>query len=331
MGAGRALVTGGAGFVGSHLVQRLLADGLRVGILDDMSSGTGGNLDEARRVGLRTGDVLVADVAGPDGAEAIARWHPDVVFHLAAQARVTDSVARPYEGARVNVLGTVNVMTAAAAAQVTSVVVASSGGTVYGEPPPGPRGIAETAPRRPVSPYGASKAAADLYLDVLERTLGVPVTVLLLGNVYGPRLDGELGRDVVSCCVRDVLHGRPPAVCGDGTQTRDFVHVTDVAAAFARARTRGAGARLNIGSGVETSVNELVGLVCAAAGVPPGKRPVPPRPAEVGRVCLDVSAAARVLGWRPTVPLSEGIARLADRTTAPAPVAGAAFHHATGG
>lgn len=303
----RVLITGGAGFIGSHLAVRMAAAGRRVGVLDDLSSGSKEHLEAVAAAGVRPEDVFDAEVSGPEAAAVLARWRPGTVVHLAAQSRVAASVADPVGGARANVTGTVNLLAAAAEAGVATFVAASSGGAAYGTLPEGADLQSEDMPRRPLSPYGASKAAADLYLRMYGESFGVACTSLLLGNVYGPRLDGRYAGDVVSRTIGSLRANRRPTVYGDGMQTRDFVHVSDVVEAFMSACARRAPGAFNIGTGVETSVNRVVELVCEAVGEPVAIHYAPDLPAEVRRVRLDVSAAAERLGWRPAVDLPTGI------------------------
>ena len=317
----KILVTGGAGFIGSHLVARLLAEGMRVAVLDDLSAGSRASLGEAQRRGLRADDVFVADVASSAGAAVVDRWRPEVVVHLAAQSKVSVSVRAPQCDALVNVVGTVNLLDAAVRAGVRRVVAASSGGTVYGEMPSGLRRIPEATSRRPVCPYGVGKAAADSYLHVFQELYGLPTTTLLLGNVYGPRHDHATGDDVISSFVEAVAYGRRPVVCGDGAQTRDFVHVTDVVDAFVRACRGGVNGAVNIGSGVETSVGDVARLVCAALAACGEVDYAPARPGEVRRVCLDNSRARALLGWRARTGLQAGIGHLAERVPRSGPAA----------
>ncbi|MBN1171332.1 MAG: GDP-mannose 4,6-dehydratase [Micromonosporaceae bacterium] len=307
----RVLVTGGAGFIGSHLVPRLLAEGMRVAVADDLSAGTWDGLGSALQHGLSPDEIFIADIRSPAGAAVIERWRPEVVVHLAAQSRVTVSVREPQHDAVTNIGGTVNLLDAAVRAGVRQFVAASSGGTVYGEMPEGLDRLAETAVRDPVSPYGVGKAAADSYLHAFQRLYGLSTATLLLGNVYGPRLDHAPGQDVIASFIDAVSHGRPPVVCGDGTQTRDFVHVADVVDAFTRACHRGITGALNIGTGVETSIVKVARLVCATLAAPIEIDHAPARVGEVRRVCLDSSRAHALLGWRARITLADGITALA--------------------
>jgi UDP-glucose 4-epimerase len=288
----RALVTGGAGFIGSHLVDALLERGAAVAVVDDLSSGKRERLPED--VPLHVGDI--ADIGPVAEAE-----RPDVVFHLAAQADVRKSVADPAFDARVNVGGTAAVLEAARVSGARRVLLASTGGALYGEDVPLP--TPEDAALAPFSPYGASKAAAETYLALYTRLYGLSTLALRFGNVYGPRQDphGEAG--VIAIFAGAAVEGRTVTVFGDGTQTRDYVYVGDVVAGFLAAADAAATGAVNIGTGVETSLLDLV----AAIGVTAEHQPA--RTGEVARSCLDVERADDVLGWRAEVPLGEGLER----------------------
>jgi UDP-glucose 4-epimerase len=287
----RALVTGGAGFIGSHLVDALLAHGHAVAVVDDLSTGS--------RERVPDGVTLhVLDVA--EIALVMADERPDVVFHLAAQVDVRHSVSDPARDARVNVAGTANVLEAARRAGVRRVLLASTAG-VYGDAAPIP--TPESAPVEPYSPYCAGKAAAETYLALFTRLHGLSTLSLRFGNVYGPRQNphGEAG--VIAIFAGAAAAGDVVTVYGDGNQTRDYVYVGDAAAAFLAAAGSGCVGAINIGTGRETSVLELVDALGAEATVAPA------RPGEVVRSCLDVRRAAEQLGWRAAVTLEDGLAR----------------------
>ena len=291
----RAVVTGGAGFVGSHVVEALLARGDEVTVLDNLSSG--------RRENVPDGVTLVeGDIREPlDSVLDAAR--PEVVFHLAAQIDVRRSVAEPDYDATVNVLGTIRVLEAARRHDA-QVVFSSTGGAIYGEcEAPAP----ETAERNPLSPYGTSKLAAEEYLASYNRLYGSGHVALRYGNVYGPRQDphGEAG--VVAIFFNCFLAGTTPKIYGDGRQTRDYVYAGDVARATLAAADREGGV-FNIGTGRETSVLELYDLCRGVSGADVEAERAPERVGELGRSVLDVSLAARELGWRPERALDEGLA-----------------------
>jgi UDP-glucose 4-epimerase len=303
----KALVTGGAGFIGSTLVDRLLAEGHHVEVIDDLSSGSLTNLAEARKA-KKDFAFHHADIRSPDVADLIARRAPEVVFHLAAQADVRVSVARPAFDAEVNIVGSLNVLEGARLGGAAKVVFASSGGTLYGTPDPSDLPVRESHVQRPLSPYGVAKKAVGDYLVAYRDLHELEFTALALANVYGPRQDphGEAG--VVAIFAGKLLAGEPCTIFGDGLQTRDFVFVDDVVDAFARAATRGGGLLMNIGTGVETSVNELHGLMASAVdrSLPPAREPA--RAGELARSALDPGRAEIHLGWKPWTPLAEGTA-----------------------
>lgn len=303
----RAVVTGGAGFIGSHLSDRLALEGWSVLVVDDLSTGHLDNLLEARRRGV---DVHQIDIRDPLLVEVIERRSPEVVFHLAAQASVAVSVREPLRDADVNLLGTINVLEAARRSGARKVVFASSGGAIYGGEAPLP--VQEDAPKRPDSPYGISKKIAADYFDWYERTHGLDFTLLALSNVYGPRQDphGEAG--VVSIFSEALLAGRAPTIFGDGEQTRDYVFVEDVADAFVRAADLAGGRLLNIGTGLETSVNELAARLQAVTGTAIDPVYAPPRPGDVPRSYVDNRSAAAHLGWQPFTDMNSGLAQTVD-------------------
>ncbi len=300
----RALVTGGAGFIGSTLVDRLLAEGHAVDVVDDLSSGSLSNLAEARSNPDHDYSFHRLDIRSADLVEVMARRRPEVVFHLAAQADVRVSVAQPAFDADVNILGTINVLEGARAAGSRKVVFAGSGGTLYGETKEIP--TRESAPQHPESPYGVSKKSAIDYLYAYRGLHGIEYSALALANVYGPRQDphGEAG--VVAIFSGLLLAGQPCTIFGDGEQTRDFVYVDDVVDAFSRAATRGDGLLMNIGTGIETSVNELYSTMASLApsAVPPEYGAA--RPGELRRSALDPARAGIQLGWAPWTTLEEG-------------------------
>jgi len=304
----RALVTGGAGFIGSTLVDRLLAEGHAVDAVDDLSTGSLGNLADARATQGYELKFHRLDIREPALVELVAHRRPEVIFHLAAQADVRVSVERPAFDAEVNIIGTLNVLEGARAAGSRKVVFAASGGTLYGEPEKLP--VPESHPHRPLSPYGVSKKAACDYLAAYRELHGIEFTALALANVFGPRQDphGEAG--VVAIFARRLLDGEPCTIFGDGNQTRDFVYVDDVVDAFARAAHKGSGLLMNIGTGVETSVNELYLAMAAAAGTDAPAAYAAPRTGELARSSLDPSRAGIHLGWKPWTTMEAGAAEV---------------------
>ncbi|QXJ24645.1 NAD-dependent epimerase/dehydratase family protein [Actinomadura graeca] len=291
------LVTGAAGFIGSHLVDRLLADGHEVVGVDDLSSGS--HVNPAM-------ELWEMDVADPALAVRVAARPPEVVCHLAAQVSVRVSVADPLRDARVNVVGTANVLEAARAAGARKVVFASSC-AVYGVPdalpvPPG-------AALRPASPYAASKVSGEIYARMYRELHGLDFTTLTLANVYGPRQTPEGEAGVISIFTDALLAGRPTRVFGDGTQTRDYVHVLDVVDAFARATgDQGGGGRFNVGTGLQTTDRELHTLVAAAAGAPDEPGSAPPRLGDLPAMAVDPGPTREALGWTAATGLREGLA-----------------------
>jgi UDP-glucose 4-epimerase len=303
----RTLVTGGAGFIGSNLVDRLLAEGHEVDVVDDFSTGSLSNLAEARKSGGRSLHIHHLDITAPAVTELMVRRRPELVFHLAAQADVRVSVAQPTFDANVNVIGSLHVLEGARQAGAERVVFAASGGTLYGEPSPDELPVRESHPHQPLSPYGVSKKSVMDYLVAYRALHALEFSALALANVYGPRQDphGEAG--VVAIFAERILRGQDVTVYGDGEQTRDFVFVDDVVDAFVRAATRGGGLVCNIGTGSETSVNHLLATMADVAGVEVTAVQAPLRQGELLRSCLDVERAAIQLGWRPWTELADGI------------------------
>jgi UDP-glucose 4-epimerase len=300
------LVTGGAGFIGSHLCDRLLAEGHRVVAIDDLSTGRLANLVEARAHG-KGFSFFNMDVRSEALPDLFERHRPEVVIHLAAQSGVRPSLRDPAFDASVNILGFLNVMEGSARAGVRKVVYAASGGTLYGEARKLPARESAISAARPLSPYGISKRAPLDYLSYYARSRGIEYIALALANVYGPRQDphGEAG--VVAVFASKMLAGETPTIFGDGTQTRDYVFVDDVVHAFALAAERGSGQVVNIGTGLETSVNELYRALAQLTGFSgaPAKAPLPA--GDLRRSALDNALAAEVLGWRPWTHLEDGL------------------------
>ncbi|HVE97779.1 MAG TPA: NAD-dependent epimerase/dehydratase family protein [Mycobacteriales bacterium] len=306
----RILVTGAAGFIGSNLVDRLLADGHDVVGLDDLSRGILDNLAQARAFNNeRSGafGFVRGDVTGPTLADVVSKARPEVICHLAAQIDVRVSVADPLLDARLNVLGTINLLEVAREHGVRKVVFTSSGGSIYGTPEKLP--VSERTRPAPGSPYAAGKAAGELYLHAFRSMYGLDYTSLALANVYGPRQDphGEAG--VVAIFAGAMLDRKPTRVFGDGGNTRDYVFVDDVVHAFALTCEPGvaSGRRLNIGTGIQTSDRELHSLLAAATGAPDDPEYAPARIGDLRAIALDCSAA-RAVGWTPFTSLPDGIA-----------------------
>jgi UDP-glucose 4-epimerase len=303
------MVTGGAGFIGSNLVDRLIAEGHDVVVVDNLSRGNRRNLAHAQDSGRC--DLRVMSITDDGLAEAVQQTRPEVIFHLAAQVDVRVSVAQPLLDTEQNVLGTVNVAEAARRAGVRKVVFSSSGGSIYGTPTELP--VAESAPVNPKSPYAASKIAGEIYLNTYRQLYGLDCTHLALANVYGPRQDphGEAG--VVAIFARALLDGASTTIFGDGGNTRDYVYVEDVVSAFVLAAgDRGSGQRFNIGTAVQTSDRELHRLVAAAAGAPDQPNVAPARLGDVRASAVDPTAALHGLGWKPQVDVVEGVRRTVE-------------------
>jgi UDP-glucose 4-epimerase len=308
----KILVTGGAGFIGSTLVDRLLAEGHEVDALDDLSTGSLANLAEARADRTHRLTFHQIDVRDRHVVDLIARRTPEVILHLAAQADVRASVADPTYDADVNVLGTINVLEGARRARTRKLVVAASGGTLYGEVAPRHLPAKESQKQAPVSPYGVSERAVLEYLRIYRQLHDVEYTAVALANVYGPRQDPEVGGAVVAVFGAQLVADEPCTIYGDGEQTRDFVYVDDCVDALVRAGGRGDGLVINVGTGVQTSVNALYSAMAAAAGVDRPARQAAARKGELQRSALDADRAAIQLGWTPWTDLAEGTGRVLD-------------------
>jgi UDP-glucose 4-epimerase len=300
----RVVVTGGAGFIGSHVVDRLVADHHDVAVVDNLSTGRRDLVHPAAR-------LHVSDIRSLRLGEIFDAIRPEAVVHVAAQAAVPRSVADPSYDASVNVLGTLAVLTAAQHVGVRRVVYISTGGAAYGDtdilPTP------EDHPARPTSPYGVSKVAAESYVDCWAGLTGTSALSLRLANVYGPRQNplGEAG--VIAIFAHRLVRGEPCVINGDGEQTRDYVYVEDVADAIARALAMSeACGVINIGTGVPTSVNELYRRAAAGAGTIAPPHFAPARPGEQRRSVLDPTRAKTILGWMPLTPLADGLKKTLD-------------------
>ena len=305
----RAIVTGGAGFIGSNLVDALVDRGDEVTVVDDLSTGRAENLDGAIARGAK---LVVLDIR--DGAEldgAFEQAQPAVVFHLAAQIDVRKSVADPGWDAQINVGGTINVLRAALAHGVGRVVNSSTGGAIYGDARTIPSGERTTA--LPEAPYGQSKLAAEGYIGLFERLHSLNAVTLRYGNVYGPRQDplGEAG--VVAIFCGKLEDGETPTIYGDGRQTRDFVYVGDVVEANLAAAAARAHGPVNIGTQIETSVLDIVDVLRELGGRDDFRAQfAPARDGELARSCLNIARARRVLRWSPDVSIREGLRRTLD-------------------
>jgi UDP-glucose 4-epimerase len=296
----RILVTGGAGFIGSHVADACVAGGNEVMVIDDLSSGKQEQVPAAAR-------FVLCDVTSDTAAEAVRTFRPEILIHHAAQIDVRASVADPMFDAQVNILGSIRLLEAARRNGVRKFIFASSGGAGYGEQEQFPAD--ERHPIRPVSPYGAAKMSVELYLNYYRAQYGLDYTALRYSNVYGPRQDphGEAG--VVAIFAERLLKGQVAVVNGDGEQTRDFVYVGDVVRANLAALSRGEGLSVNIGTGVETSVNAVFRILRDLAGSRQEEIHGPGMPGEQRRSCLENRMASYELGWYPETSLEEGLAR----------------------
>ena len=301
----KILVTGGAGFIGSHVVDAYVAAGHEVAVLDNLATGREDNVNPAAHLHR----VDVRDLG--QVRSAIASFRPEVVNHHAAQSEVPKSVADPGYDAHVNVVGGLNVLKACTDNSVRKVIFSSTGGALYGEPDIVPAG--EDHPVRPVSPYGTSKFAFEQYLGTFDRTFGLRYTTLRYANIYGPRQDffAEEGR-VVAIFASRMIEGKPVTVDGDGNQSRDMLHVGDVATANLAALERGDGGTYHISSGVPITINDLFRKLALLTEYRLEPKFGPPRKGDVYRIALDNTRAAQELGWLPRIQLEEGLRLTVD-------------------
>lgn len=302
----RCVVTGGSGFIGSHLVDALISDGHQVVVIDDLSTGRRANLAPALEAGAELIELDIRERQALLDALTVAR--PEVVFHLAAQIDVRKSVADPAFDASINVGGLANVLDGARAAGARRFVFSSTGGAIYGEGEGQSLPLPESAPLAPLSPYGQSKLAGEGYVALQERLFGLSGVSLRLGNVYGPRQDplGEAGVIAIFCGL--LLEGGSPTVFGTGDQTRDYIFVADVVAALLAAADSPVTGAVNVGTGTETSVLTLVERLGALEpAIPFSPRLAQARTGEVERISIDPARAAAELGWKARVSLDEGL------------------------
>lgn len=299
----RIIVTGGAGFIGSNVVDGFLAAGHTVAIVDNISTGRRANINQAAT-------LFEVDIRSKECAEAIAGFKPDVIDHHAAQIDVRRSVADPRFDADVNVLGMLNVIESGVKAKVKKFIFSSSGGAIYGEQETFP--APESHPSRAASPYGLTKKVGEMYLEWFRMTYGVPYIALRYANVYGPRQDplGEAG--VCAIFTGRLLEGKPCTINGDGGQTRDFVFVGDVVRANVAALTADYAGPVNIGTGVETTVNEVYDALADAVGITQKPAHGPGMPGEQYRSVIDPSLASKVLGWKPLTEFRAGIKKTVE-------------------
>ena len=294
----KILVTGGAGFIASHVTDAFVAAGHEVAIIDDLSSGKRENLNAKAT-------FYQLDVQDPGVAQVFARERPEVLCHHAAQMDVRRSVADPIFDARVNLLGLLNLLEHGRQHGLKRVLFSSTGGAIYGEQDVFP--AAETHRTEPLSPYGVAKLASERYLFFYSATYGISYAALRYANVYGPRQNphGEAG--VVAIFAEKLLRGEQPTINGDGKQTRDYVYVGDLVRANLAALTAKFTGAINLGTGIETDVNTLFRHLCQLCGVPVSERHGPAKPGEQQRSVIDHRLASRVLGWSPQVSLEDGL------------------------
>jgi UDP-glucose 4-epimerase len=298
----RILVTGGAGFIGSHVADGFRKAGHEVAVVDNLSTGDRSNVDSSIR-------FFDYDIRDQGLEEAFKDFRPEIVSHHAAQANVPASVVDPVYDASVNVLGGLNLVRLSAAHGVRKFIYISSGGAMYGEPDPGDLPVKESAPARPLSPYGASKQALEAWLGVYQRTYGLDFTVLRYANIYGPRQSVREEGAVVAVFATRMAADQPVTIDGTGAQTRDFVYVGDCVTANLSALERGSGMAFNIGTGRETSIREIFDAMAETAGYAQQPNFGPARKGDVMRIVLDASLAHKHLGWQAAMPLHDGLAR----------------------
>ena len=299
----KALVTGGAGFIGSHLVDRLLAEGYQVVIIDNLCGGRLRNLNQGAT-------FYHADITEAGVQDIFNREQPHLVFHLAAQTSVARSTQNPVDDVEVNVIGTLRLLDASRRLGIDKFIFSSTGGAMYGDPEINP--CTEETPANPISPYGLSKRVTEDYIALFHRLYRLNYTILRYGNVYGPRQDphGEAG--VVAIFTQDMLEGRQPRIFGDGEQERDFVYVGDVVESNIQAIHRGSRRIYNIGSGESNSVNRIFQSLKAEVGYRQEAEHRPRRPGDVHRISLECSKAREELRWEPEVGLEEGLRRTVE-------------------
>ena len=303
----RVVVTGGAGFIGSALVDQLVKRGDQILVIDNFSAGSEKNLEEAKNASAKELVIENCDIRNIETTKLITDYGPSVIFHLAAQVDVRASVEDPLNDLETNLVGLIRVLEGARKAETTKIVLASSGGTIYGEPDARQLPLNEDSPWNPLSPYGVSKLAGGLYVNAYSSLYGLRGTTLALANVYGPRQDphGEAG--VVAIFAGKLLNRELCTIYGTGMQTRDFVFVDDVASAFVASIESGDGKLLNIGTGTETSIQYLYEEMALASGIESAPEKGAERSGEIERSALDPSLAEEILGWSPQTSLRDGI------------------------
>ncbi len=298
-----ALVTGGAGFIGSHLVDRLLEEGHKVAVIDNLSTGKLKNLNSGAT-------FYHMDITNPSVQDIFQREQPDLVYHLAAQISVSESTKDPVKDGETNVIGTLRLLEAVRRSGIEKFIYSSTGGALYGDPDTNP--CSEQTPIIPLSPYGLSKYLAEQYIELYHRLYHLNYTILRYGNVYGPRQDphGEAG--VVAIFSQAMLDGKQPSIFGAGDQERDFVYVGDVVDANIRAMKKGDGQAFNIGTSHGTNVNRIYDSLKDIINFKWDAEHRTARPGEVYKISLECNKALRELGWSPQVSLDEGLDRTAE-------------------
>jgi UDP-glucose 4-epimerase len=302
----RILITGGAGFIGSHLADRLLAEGHDVDVVDDLSSGSLANLADARRNGQRKFSFHRLDIRTNAVTDTIVKSKPDVVMHLAAQTDVTSSIAKPALDAQANIIGSINVLEGCVKAKVSKVIFACTAG-IYGEPQSLP--LREGHPLVPLSQYAVAKKAVLDYLQCYRAMYELEFVALVLANVYGPRQSAHQEGGAVARFASQMMRRERPTIFGDGTQTRDFIYVDDVVDAFVRSIDRGSGLAMNIGTGSQTSVQKLFDLIAAKTSYKDPARYGDRRDGEIVDSVLDYKRAELHLGFAPFTSIDDGIGR----------------------
>jgi len=298
------LVTGGAGFIGSHVTDRLIQHGHSVDVMDDLSSGIPENVHPSAT-------LYVMDIRSSEATDLVRRNRYSSLIHHAAQMDVRRSVSDPAFDVRVNILGLINLMEAGRVSGLRKVVFASTGGAIYGEPESGPQ--SEQHPQRPLSPYGISKLTCEKLLYFYQHEYGIPFVALRYGNVYGPRQNAHGEAGVIAIFSERLLSGQPTMIHGDGLQTRDYVYVDDVARANdAALHFSGSSIALNIGTGIETDVVTLHNMLEKATGVSQSPTHGPSKSGEQRRSVLDYSMASEILSWSPMIDLSQGLQKTAN-------------------